>query len=196
MMNNLSIKKIVEQTLVALAVIVIIALVTLIVGLITKSVTITLTVALIILFLISIVLAYKHKNRFRQTVWIEGLFIVILFGAYVGLRQYSPWCNPKQMVLKVVSIETGERLPIRHDEVHTEPDMKLEVSAALFETSPNSYQCEWTYLGEGSVLQKELCKLLIKSGTDDVPDLISISVSRTDCSRHIFEAIHILSDQE
>jgi hypothetical protein len=78
----------------------------------------------------------------------------------------------------VGSVYPGEMLPVgaeRHLDIET------KFAASLPSLYLSQITCAWTYMGDGGTVSAAQCRLHYRTGTDDIPDTITVKLSQPFC---------------
>ncbi len=79
------------------------------------------------------------------------------------------------------------------------PDESLLIEARINGRNPEEqeeYNCDWTYAGDGKETVEDKCKFVLRTGKDQVRDVVTVLLTKNTCTNSIVETLTIVSSQE
>lgn len=175
----------------------VLAVLSLLLGLLLRNIRLGIYLTSFILIGACFIIMWQRKSR-AWTIVTAAMVLSIVILAFFVIRR-PPWCGIEPTRLSVEHGQTGQQLLIERDQtVYGEPDTMYVVHADTFVEGfrSNAISCDWSYIGDGRILQVSRCQMLLRTGTDEDGDLVRVATTVLDCPQALHYGFFITTLQD
>jgi len=108
---------------------------------------------------------------------------------------YSLSCNDNLIVFEVLTSKDPQSVPLLSEsKYNAEPGTPILIKAVEHRTdleTQDTLACQWSYAGDGRIIDEAGCSLQIKLGLDEIEDVITAKVSQRNCSQNTLAVLFI-----